>query len=170
MDLSQQPGMARPLPTTFAYSLLRRILLMALIGLLSVPLLTMLAFVATHLPRAGDLGPLLIALLFVLAPPLFMILRFGHNFRRFEVHPHHLAVATLWHRWQIDWRDVTQIIRRMRLGGSYKVRVKTETRHGIEDWIELFDSALPDADQLYAQVLRHTPQVRPKEIRDDALG
>lgn len=170
MDLSQQPGDARPLPTSFAYSLPRRILVMTFVGLLSVPLLTMLAFLATHPPRTGDLGPLLVALLFVLAPPLFMVLRFGHTFRRFEVRPHQLAVSTLGHRWQIEWRDVTQVIRRIRPAGTYRVRVRTESRQGVEDWVELFDSALPAADQLYAQLLHHTPQVRPKEIQDDAFG
>jgi hypothetical protein len=162
------------LPTTYAYRLTSRIFATALPTLFSVPLLYVLVFLVTHLPDISDLGPLFVVILFLLTPPVFMLLKFGHYFRRFEVQPRHLDVSTLWMHWSVEWRNVTRIIRRGRRNiwgdRSYKVRVRVEAPDGRVDWVDLFDSVLPEADRLYAQLLRHVSHIKPKEIEDDSYS
>lgn len=159
------------LPTSYRYSLVSRILAAALIIVISLPLAYVLVFLATHLPALSDLGPLLIGVLFVLVPPVLITLRFAHYFRSFEVEPQRLAVSTLWMRWEVPWRDITRIVRRTRPSTwrtrFYRVRVEVQTTRGGIEWVELFDSDLSGSDQLYAQVLRHAPQLRSREIVDD---
>ena len=168
------PTHEEALPTIYTYRLTSRVFAAVLPALFSVPLLYVLAFLVTHLPGTDDLGPLFVVILFLLAPPIFMLLRFGHYFRRFEVKPRHLGVSTLWMRWSVEWGSVTRIIRRGRRNiwgdRSYKVRVRVEAPDGQVDWIDLFDSVLPDADGLYAQLVRHVSHIKPKEIEDDPFS
>lgn len=162
------------LPTNYTYRLTRKIFAAALPALFSVPLLYVLAFLVTNLPSIDDLGPLFVVILFLLTPPIFMLLKFGHYFRRFEVRPRNLGVSTLWMHWSVEWHDVTRIIRRGRRNmwgdKSYKVRVRIETADGRVDWIDLFDSVLPGADGLYAQLVRHVSHIKPREIDGDAFS
>lgn len=172
--MTKLPGNRSTIPsvkTVFAYSLLSRVLVAGFVLAVSLPLITILAFLLQNFPGPGELGPLLIALLFVLVPPVFVLLRFGHYFRRFEVQPRYLVVATLWFRWDLEWRDITRVMRRTRLGrwgaSAFRVRVKMEIQPGREEWMDLFDSSLPDADQLYTQLLQHVPHVSAADIKDD---
>ncbi|MEA3335499.1 MAG: hypothetical protein U9R25_06275 [Chloroflexota bacterium] len=161
---------AGSLPTTFQYSLLRRVFALALGLAVSVPLITVLFFLAGNLPSASELGPVFVVLLFLLAPPVFAFLRFGYYFRRFDVGAGQLLVGSLTGSDTVRYRDITRLVRRWRrsvwLGRSYKVRIEFETADGKRDWEFLFDSALTGADDLYAQLVRHVSHIKPKEIDD----
>ena len=170
-DSAYRQPVSAALPTRFAYGRFSRLAVALLTAALSVPLVYVLAFLVTHPPSTVDVGPTLIILLFLLAPPIFAWLRYGHYFRQYEVQPRQLVVRSLWQEGKIEWREVARIVRRFRRpiwgGSSYKVRLRLESATGKPEWIDLFDSALPGADALYAQVVRHAPHVRPKEIDDE---
>ena len=160
----------RPLPTHFAYGLSSKLLAAVVIALASVPLLTVLAFLVTHPPRLDELGPMLLVILFLLALPVFAILRFGDAFRRFEVQRGQLRVIVPTKTWTLGWRDVRQVVRRshgFQPSASFKVSLQVEAQQGKMIWLALFDSSLPGAEDLYAQVLGHTPHLRPKELVDE---
>ena len=158
------------LPTVYRSALFSRCWVAAGTAIAGLPLAYVIAFLVRHPPAVGEVGPLFLALFFLLLPLVFWLLRFGHYFRRFEVEERRLVVTTLWYRWEVPWRDVTRIIRRTRVKPfgerTYRVRLKVEAYDGNADWIDLFDSALPAADALYDQVQRHVPFVRPREIED----
>lgn len=170
LSLAPAADAGRELPTRYAYGPVSRLLVAGGTLLASFPLASILAFLAGNPPAVADLGPLMLAVLFLVAPPIFLILRFGHYFRSFEVGERRLVVTTLGQHWEIYWYDVTRIIRRSRRRPwgqrSYRVHIKLDLADGSSDWIQLFDNALPGADDLYAQLLRHTPRVTPTEIVD----
>lgn len=156
--------------TRFAYGLGSRAWAVTVIAIASVPLLYVLAFLLTHLPAAEELGAVLLAVLFLLAPPIFAVLRYGDAFRRFEVQPYRLMVTPLARSWSIRWKDITRVARRNRGRGParpFKVSVEVDLENGKTTWIALFDSSLPGAEDLYRQLVAHTPHIRPKELTDE---
>lgn len=156
--------------TRFAYGLGSRVWALTVTAIASVPLVYVLAFLATHLPAAGELGPVLLAVLFLLAPPIFAVLRYGDTFRRFEVQPYRLVVTPLARPWSIRWKDISRIVRRSRGSGPlrpFKISVEVDLGNSKSAWVALFDSSLPGAEDLYRQIIAHTPHIRPKELTDE---
>lgn len=156
--------------TRYAYGLGSRVWAVSVIAIASAPLLYVLIFLATHLPAAEELGPVLLAVLFLLAPPVFAVLRYGDTFRRFEVQAYRLTVVPFGRSWSIRWKDITRIVRRTRGRGParpFKVSVEIDLGRGKSAWIALFDSSLPGAEDLYRQIITHTPHIRPKELTDE---
>ncbi|MCB0001852.1 MAG: hypothetical protein KDI07_19750 [Anaerolineae bacterium] len=156
--------------TSFAYGLGSRVWAVTVMALASVPLIYVLAFLVTHVPPLDELGPVLLVLLFLLAPPIFAALRYGDAFRRFDVQPYRLQVTPLLRPWAIRWKDISRIVRRSAGRGAYqpfKVSLEIDLGDGKSAWVALFDSSLPGADELYAQIVAHTPHIRPKELVDE---
>lgn len=130
----------------------------------------MLTFLVTHVPAVDELGPVLLVLIFLMAPPIFAVLRYGDAFRRFEVQPYRLQITPLLRPWSIRWRDISRIVRRSTgcgAGQPFKVSVEVDLGDGKFAWVALFDSSLPGADDLCAQIAAHTPRIRPKELVDE---
>lgn len=173
MDDSPAPSLfedAPPLRTRFAYGLGSRVWAVAVTLIVSVPLVYVLVFLVANLPSAGEVGSVLLVLLFLMAPPIFAILRYGDAFRRFEVQPYRLVVTPWLRPWSIRWRDISRVVRRTRgqgAGRPFKVSVQVDLGNGKTAWIALFDSSLPGAQELYAHILAHTPHIRPRELVDD---
>lgn len=156
--------------TRFAYGLGSRVWAVTVMAIASVPLIYVLAFLVTHLPALEELGPVLLVLIFLLAPPIFAVLRFGDAFRRFEVQPYRLQITPLLRPWSLRWKDISRIVRRNRgrgVGQPFKVSVEVDLGDGKSAWVALFDSSLPGADELYTQIVAHTPRIRPKELVDE---
>lgn len=159
-----------PQQTRFAYRLGSRVWAVTVTLFVSVPLLYVLEFLVGNLPAADELGAVLLVVLFLLAPPIFAVLRYGEAFRRFEVQPYHLVVTPWLRSWSIRWRDVSRIVRRNKgrgAGRPFKVSVEVDLGNGKYAWVALFDSSLPGAEELYAQVVAHTHHIRPKELVDE---
>lgn len=164
------PETTAPRPAVFVYGLTSRVWAAGITTAACVPLLYVLAFLVRNPPGASDIGPILLVLVFLLVPPVFAGLRFGDAFRRFEVQPHRLHVRQPLRTWSIRWRDISRIVRRSRgrgAGGSFRVSVQVQLANGKSTWIALFDSSLPGAEDLYAQITAHTPHIRPKELVDE---
>jgi len=114
----------------------------------------------------------LLAVLFLLTPPIFAVLRYGDAFRRFEVQPYRLTITPLARPWSIRWKDISRIVRRSRSRGSghpFKVSVEVDLGEGKSAWVALFDSSLPGAEDLYRQIIAHTPHIHPKELVDERI-
>lgn len=161
---------APPERTRFAYGLGSRVWALTVTAIASVPLLYVLAFLVTHLPSTEELGPVFLAVLFLLAPPIFAVLRYGDAFRRFEVQPYRLMIIPLARPWSIRWKDISRIVRRSQGRGPFrlfKISVEVDLGEGKSAWVALFDASLPGAEDLYRQIIAHTPHIRPKELIDD---
>lgn len=171
MNPQQPPPDAPVLPADFAYSRLSRVLAGLLTLALAAPLVLMLVFLVSNPPSREDVGPVLIALLFFLLPPMLVWLRQSRRFWRYQVQPQRLVAISLGRRWELEWRRIAAVVRRDHhtalLGGSFRVRIKVIHARG-EEWIDLFDSAMPQAEAFYSQLLAHTPHIRPKELEDAA--
>lgn len=158
-----------PSPAAFAYGVASRLWAATITVVACVPLLYVLVFLVRNPPGAADVGPILLVLVFLLVPPVFAWLRFGDAFRRFEVRPYQLVAQQPLRSWTLRWRDVSRVVRRSRGRGgqSFRVSVQVQSGDGKSTWIALFDSSLPRADELYAQIVAHTPHIRPKELVDE---
>ena len=92
------------------------------------------------------------------------------RFAASRCNPTALQITPLLRPWSIRWKDINRIVRRSRGSGAgqpFKVSVEVDLGDGKSAWVALFDSSLPGADDLYAQIVAHTPRIRPKELVDE---